>query len=59
MLRGKIFEELMKMRNKRMGGRKLVIQEVQRIRKEDMRAAMKTMKKDGPDETPGGMKGTF
>lgn len=49
----------MKMRNKRMGGRKLVIQEVQRIRKEDMRAAMKKMKKDGPDETPGGMKGTF
>lgn len=47
----------MKTRNKRMGGRKLVIQEVQRIRKEDMRAA--TMKKDGPDETPGGMKGTF
>lgn len=47
----------MKTRNKRMGGRKLVIQEVQRIRKEDMRAAMK--KKDGPDETPGGMKGTF
>lgn len=53
------FEELMKMRDKRMGGRKLVIQEVQRISKEDMRAAMKKMKNDGPDKTPGGMKGTF